>query len=554
MSYELASTSVTAVANAIPNIDTTLNIRDDIEHTRGAATDLNSDSWIEFAIRYPLACLYSPDEQGRSIMDNTDARPNDDRTRFEASDSVAFIWNHLQLPPSALNALSLHGTGLAAPSSFKLGILAQASIALSALSAALVHSHVNNKDISNIEVQLRHAIVEFNSHSFLTIDGKHLSAPRPPMGGLHKTSDGHIRIHDGFLVHREGLKKLLDCPGADDRDKIAAAVAQWTTADLEDAAIKAGLAVAGLRSYKQWDSLPQAHAISDFPIIINKIADGEPFRPAGLKLGSRKCLEGLRVVEIDRVIAAPVAGRTLAAHGADVIWVTSPNLEDQPSLDRDFARGKRTIRTDIDKEHDRMKLDGLLSDADVFLQSYRPGSLARRGLTPEKLAAKSRHGIICANLSAYGPDGPWNERRGFDSLVQTCSGMNVSEAEHYGNGEAARTLPFQALDHASGFFLAAGIAAALYKQATKGGSYEVNVSLAGTMKFIRSLGQYDGTSGFQCEQFKEQTDVPADWMEERESAFGVIKAVRHSANVKGMDVGWNVMPKPLGSDRPEWLA
>lgn len=282
-------------------------------------------------------------------MESTSTGAIDDRTRFDASDAVSFIWNHLQLPESALSALALHGTGLAAPSSFKLGILAQASIALSALSAALVHGHVNDENIPKVQVELQHAIAEFNSHSFLTINGKHLSLPRPPIGGLHKTLDGQIRIHDGFLVHREALKKLLNCPGADDRDKIAAAVAQWTTADLEDAATKAGLAVASLRSYKQWDSLPQAHAISDFPIIIRKVADGKPAKADGLKVGSKKCLEGLRVVEIDRVIAAPVAGRTLTAHGADVLWVTSPNLEDQPSLDRDFARGKRTIRLDIDK-------------------------------------------------------------------------------------------------------------------------------------------------------------------------------------------------------------
>jgi hypothetical protein len=132
--------------------------------------------------------------------------------------------------------------------------------------------------------------------------------------------------------------------------------------------------------------------------------------------------------------------------------------------------------------------------------------------------------------------------------------MNFSEAEHYGAGETARTLPFQALDSASGFFLAAGISAALYKQATEGGSYEVNVSLAGTMKFLRSLGQYEGSSGFQCKQYKTQDDVPAEWMEERESAFGLIKAVTHSASVEGMDVGWEIMPKPLGSDQAVWLS
>lgn len=487
-------------------------------------------------------------------MDSADATSGGNRNNFNANDAVNMIWNHLNLPKDALSDLSLPGTGIGAPSSFKLGILAQASIALSALSAALVHRQINESDTHRVEVTLQHAIVEFNSHSFLTVDGKSLSLSRAPIGGLHRTSDGHIRIHDGFLVHREGLKKLLGCPGADDRAKIAAAVAQWTTLDLETAAIKAGLAVAGLRSYEQWDRLPQAAAISNSPINIRKIADGRPFRPVSLKPGSKKCLQGLRVVEIDRVIAAPVAGRTLAAHGANVLWVTSPNLEDQPSLDRDFARGKRTVRLNIDNKADRLKLDDLLSDADVFLQSYRPGSLASKGLSPEQVVAKSENGIICANLSAYGPTGPWSNRRGFDSLVQTCSGMNVSEAEHYGDGETARTLPFQALDHASGFFLATGIAAALYKQATEGGSYEVNVSLAGTMKFLRSLGQHEGSSGFQCERYEKQEDVPSEWLEERDSEFGVIKAVKHSASIEGVDVGWDIMPKPLGSDRAEWLT
>lgn len=486
-------------------------------------------------------------------MTHTDTTESIDRTLFDSCDAVKLIWRHLDLPEHALDSISLPGTGLGAPSSFKLGILAQASITLSALAAALVHSQINKTNIPKVEVPLQHAIVESDSHVFLTIDGKRLSSSRLPIRGLHETSDGHIRIHDGFIVHREGLKKLLGCPGADDRGRIAAAVAKWTTLDLETSAIKAGLAVAGLRSYEEWDRLPQASAISDFPINIRKIADGRPFRPESLRSGSRKCLEGLRVVEVDRVIAAPVAGRTLAAHGADILWVTSPNLEDQPSLDRDFARGKRTIRLNIDDERDRQGLDELLSDADVFLQSYRPGSLARRNLSPEQLSARSRNGIVIANLSAYGPAGPWSDRRGFDSLVQTCSGMNVSEAEHYGVGETARTLPFQALDSASGFFLAAGISAALYKQATEGGSYEVNVSLAGTMKFLRSLGQHDGSSGFQCEQYKTQDDVPAECLEERESAFGLIKAVTHSASIKGMDVGWEIMPKPLGSDQAEWL-
>lgn len=475
-----------------------------------------------------------------------------DRTSFSAYDVVASIWQHLDLPAPALQSLSLSGAGLGAPSSFKLGILAQSSIALSGLAAALVHAHVNDSEVPRTEVALRHAIVEFNSHSLLTIDGKRLP-PRTPIGGLHRASDGYIRIHDAFLIHREGTKKLLGCPGEDDRARVADAVANWRMLDLEKAAIGAGLAVAGLRSYEQWDSLPQARAIADFPIIIRKIEDGRPYLSPRLTPNSDKCLRGLRVVEMSRVIAAPVAGKTLAAHGADVLWVTSPNLEDLPSLDRDYARGKRRISLDVDRNSDRDKLDELISGADVFLQSYRPGSLANKGLSPESLAAKSNKGIIYATLSAYGPSGPWSDRRGFDSLVQTCSGMNVSEAEHRGDGEAARTLPFQALDYASGYFLATGITAALYKQAKEGGSYEVSVSLAGTMKFLRSLGQHEGRSGFDCDDIKSQEDAPAEILEERDSGFGRIRAVKHPAKVEGVEVGWDVMPKPLGSDEAKWL-
>jgi len=162
-----------------------------------------------------------------------------DRTQLNSREVVTLLWNHLGLPKSALASLSLLGTGLGAPSLFKLGILAQASIDLSALSAALVYSHLNNTDVPKLEVQLQHAVVEFDSFSFLTIDGKPLSPPRPPIGGPHKTADGHIRIHDGFVVHREALKKRLGCPGENDRN-LAQAVAQWSTIDFETADLKAG--------------------------------------------------------------------------------------------------------------------------------------------------------------------------------------------------------------------------------------------------------------------------------------------------------------------------
>jgi crotonobetainyl-CoA:carnitine CoA-transferase CaiB-like acyl-CoA transferase len=254
---------------------------------------------------------------------------------------------------------------------------------------------------------------------------------------------------------------------------------------------------------------------------------------------------------MSRVIAAPVAGKTLGAHGADVIWITSPSLPDLPDLDIDLSRGKRTVQLDITEAEDKTKLLDLLSTADVFLQSYRPGSLALQGLSAEELT-KANPRLIVASISAYGPEGPWSQNRGFDSLVQACSGINVAEAERYGASDPMRVLPCQAFDHGAGYLLATGIMAALSKRLTNGGAYEVKVSLAGVMKYMRSLGRYDGKSGFDRKDFKKPDDVK-QYLESRQTHFGTLEAVKHAAHIDGLSVGWDVMPKPLGSDVAHWL-
>ncbi|KAL2784104.1 hypothetical protein BJX66DRAFT_348642 [Aspergillus keveii] len=390
---------------------------------------------------------------------------------------------------ASLSQLHLSGEGLGLPSSFKIAHLAQTSIGLSALLAAQIHALRNSIPVPAVTVPLQ--------------------------------------------------RTLLGCLADATRDRISSKISAWRAIDLESAAFSSKLVISALRSYSEWDVLPQARAISDFPILLRKLSDGPKGLPATMRsLNADKTLRGLRVLELSRVIAAPLSGKTLAAHGADVLWVTSPNLPDLPTMDRDFGRGKRTIHIDIDSPSDREDLTRLLDDAHVFTQGFRPGSLAAHGLSPAELAKRYAHrNIICANMSAYGPDGPWSSNRGFDSLIQTCSGMNVSEAEHFGAGEAARPTPCQALDHAGGYFLAAGILAALYKQATEGGS----------------LGQFEGKSGFETRDYTCTSDVPGEYLESRGTGFGEMVAVRHSADIEGLQVGWDVMPKPLGTDEKKWL-
>ncbi|KAH7166590.1 hypothetical protein EDB81DRAFT_681488 [Dactylonectria macrodidyma] len=480
------------------------------------------------------------------------AKMNVDRGSFTSRDVLEEVWTGLGLPKSGLGSVKLPGQeGPALPSSYKLGILAQSSIALSALAAAQVHALRNNSTVPIVTVPVEHAAVEFKSERLYALDNKPAPSPWGPIGGLHKTSDGYVRIHDSFPNHAHGALRLLGLPVGSTRDNVSGKTIDWASIDLENCGtVEDKLAIYALRSYRQWDMLPQSRAISNFPIGIEKLSDAA--LPRKLGGGNTKCLAGLRVVDMSRVIAAPLCGRTLAAHGADVIWVTSPNLPDLPTMDRDFGRGKRTVQLDIHDSRDKAQLLALLKTCDVFIQGFRPGSLASYGLSPAELV-KINPGIIVANMSAFGPDGPWSGRRGYDSLVQTCSGMNVSEAEHAGKGEPARPTPCQALDHAGGYMLATGVIAAVYRRATSGGSWRVDVSLAGIMKYLRSLGQYPGATGFETKDYEQTEDVPDMYFEIKETGFGKMKAIRHSAAVEGCLVGWDVMPKPLGSDTPEWL-
>lgn len=475
-----------------------------------------------------------------------------DRSTFSAHESVAYIWQQLGLPENALKSLELPVDAECLPSSFKVNILAQSAIAVSALAAALYRSVRHANEIPRVTVPAEHACVEFKSERLYTLDGKIASPPWGTIGGLHKASDGYVRIHDSFPNTRRNALQILELGLDSSKEDVRKKVMEWEAVQLEDEAFRRGAVIAALRSFEEWDALPQAKAIADFPILINKVSKITPYMPpVPSAVEDNKCLRGIRVVEMSRVIAAPVAGKTLAAHGADVIWITSPSLPALPDLDLDLSRGKRTVQLDIEKSEDKAKLLDLLSTADVFIQSYRPGSLASKGLSAVELH-KANPNLITASLDAYGPNGPWSQNRGFDSLVQTCSGINVAEAQRYGDNEPARVLPCQALDHGAGYFLATGIMAALYRRATAGDVHEVKVSLAGVMKYLRSLGRYEGKSGFDRKDFKNPQDV-GRYLESRETAFGTLRAVRHSAKIENVEVGWETMPKPLGSDTSVWL-
>ncbi len=457
---------------------------------------------------------------------------------------VGALWQGLGLAPEALPPLDLSGAEPVLPTSFRVGEAAQAAIALAGASAAALHAARGGRP-QRVAVVMAHAAAEFRSERFLSIDGGPPAELWDPIAGLYPTGDGGwVRLHTNFPHHRDGMLALLHC--ANERDAVAEALMGWRAMDLEAAAAEAGMVASALRTFQDWDAHPQAAALRAAPVIELTRLDDAP--PTPLPPAAERPLGGLRLLDLTRVIAGPVAGRALAAHGADVLRVTSPRLPDLPALDIDTGRGKRSAQLDLDRPADADRLHALAGEADVFLQAYRPGALAARGFGAETLAAR-RPGLVHAELDAYGFDGPWAGRRGFDSLVQTATGFNHAEADALGR-EKPTALPAQALDHASGYFLTAGILAALIRRAREGGSWRVRVSLARTGHWLRDLGRIDAATARRTPDPTSADAAP--WLEETGSPFGRLRALSHAAKLSETPAHRACPPVPLDHDTAEW--
>ena len=348
---------------------------------------------------------------------------------------LAALWHDAGLPEDALAQADLTGRDPVLPSSFAVGTAAQVSAAAAALAAAMV-GHLRNGVRQQVSVDMRAAALE--CCGYFTLDGV---APQvwDKIAGLYACRDGAVRIHTNFAHHRDGVLRLLGLPeGAEtERPAVAQALAGWDACAFEQAATEAGLVVAALRSFEAWDAHPQAAAIAAQPLVsIERIGDAAPHGWPALAHDARP-LTGLRVLELTRILAGPVCGRTLAAYGADVMLVNSPHL---PNIDAiaDTSRGKLSAHADLRTEAGRASLSACLQTADVFVQGYRPGALAALGFGVEEVV-RQRPGIVCVSLSAYGVTGPWAGKRGFDSLVQAATGFNLAEAQAAGQASPAAT-------------------------------------------------------------------------------------------------------------------
>jgi crotonobetainyl-CoA:carnitine CoA-transferase CaiB-like acyl-CoA transferase len=253
------------------------------------------------------------------------------------------------------------------------------------------------------------------------------------------------------------------------------------------------------------------------------------------------------VLDLTRVLAGPTCARTLAEHGADVLRVGTDLLPNNETQNIATGHGKRSTVLDLTSDAGRDRLRVLAAEADVFSQSYRPGSLAGRGFSVEELAAL-RPGIVYVSLCAFSHQGPWRQRRGFDTLVQSVSGI----CDDYALDGKPRHLPVSALDYITGYIAAFAAMVALGRRAREGGSYQVRVSLAQTGRWLTRLPRIDPALAART-----AADLPPERIESlcttTETPYG---RVRHLAPIVRMGetpARWERPSVPLDHDPPAWL-
>ncbi len=463
------------------------------------------------------------------------------------------IWTQAGCDPAALGRIDLQGTDPILPTDFRLGTAAQVSIGAAALAAAELW-RLRGGTEQQVILEIRKAAAAFRSERYLRVDGGPPADLWSPIAGFYRTGDDRwIQLHTNFPHHRDGVLAVLGC--AEDRGAVQRAILDWQGQALEDALAAAGMCAGLVRAPETWQAHPQARAIARLPLFeIIKLADsppeplaagaGPPDRPPNRP--PDRPLAGLRVLDLTRIIAGPVCGRALAEHGAEVMRIAAPHLPFIAPLVIDSGRGKLSAHLDLREPAQAERLRGLVRQSDVFVQGYRPGTIAARGFGPDDLAAL-RPGIVAVSLSAYGHQGPWRDRRGFDSLVQSVSGIAWESGRMDADGAGPKHLPAQALDHATGYLAAFGALAALTRRATEGGSYLVRVSLAQTGRWIDGLGRVAG---------RDQTDPGLDDIRDliasSDTPFGRVSHVVPAAGLSETPAYWARPAVPLGSHPPAW--
>ena len=397
-----------------------------------------------------------------------------------------------------------------------------------------------------ITVDRVHALMTISSLWLLTVDGEPAMRKFTPaqIGG-----DGIYRCRDGKFVHlmnafphlTNATLQTLDANAGTIREVIAGT----NSVELEARLVEAGLPGVVVRDHDTWLETPQGALLRDAPAVtITRVGDAPP---TPLPEGPEP-LGGLHMLDATRVLAGPTCGRTIAAFGADVLHVGSPTAVDLVAAQVDTGSGKRRAVLDLDSEAGRQSMWRLIDGADVFSQSYRAGSLARRGYGVEAVVAR-RPGIVYVTETAYGNFGPWQTKRGFDSNVQAASGI-FQLHENPAEPAAADKMPMAMNDYCTGYWGAYGVLEALQRRAREGGSWHVEVSLAQTARWLMRLGTVASAAAEPSRQ--SLFELAERYAERVPSAYGELGRLKFPIAFSETTPRWSAPVWP-GTDEPEWV-
>ena len=455
--------------------------------------------------------------------------------------------NHLlqlaELPASTADNVEISGTDLLLPTPYKFVAPGAACIAATGMMAAELWKLKTGRT-QQVRLDTHAAATALRSPRYLKLDGKKVEEDGSKISGFYQLKDGRwMYLHCNFPNVRDGNLKALGA--AFDKDAVTKAVAQRDGLELEAAMFANGGCGGLIRAESEWEGLPQQISAAKQPLFeIIKIGDAPP-QP--LPKGDRP-LSGIRMLDLTRVLAGPACAKVFAEHGADVLRVTRKDLPDlgAPS-DVDTGLGKLQTHLDLRDAAQAETMRQLVKDGDIFLQAYRPGSLAARGLSPEALA-QARPGIIYVTLNAWGFEGPWKDQRGYDTVVQSFNGMAWRP-----HNEKPAFLPGSPHDYIAGYVLAYATMVALHRRATIGGSWLVRTSLAASGEWFRGMGRFTPA---------EHQNLPAEFspevlkrlLMEHDSPWGRVTHLAPAVQMSETPGRWARPAAPRGSHTAAWPA
>jgi CoA transferase family III len=359
------------------------------------------------------------------------------------------------------------------------------------------------------------------------------------IAGDYEGSDGWIKLHTNLPHHRQAALNILACKA--DRSDVAATIGRWDVNDLETAIVEAGGVAAAMRSRDEWKSHPQGKNVAAEPLV--NLGKRQKRTAKTWDAILERPLAGLRILDMTRVLAGPVATRTLAGFGSDVLRIDPPDWS-EPNVIPDISLGKKCCRLDLREDHDRIVFEQLLSDADLLVHGYRPDALEQLGYG-ERVRSAIAPELIEISLDAYGWRGPWSKRRGFDSLVQMSCGI-ADAGMHWAKRSVPTPLPVQALDHATGYLMAAAAICLLIDSISTNGCKSARLSLARTAELLMQYPQeVSGSLG--------QEPCPSDLNTEIEQTpWGPAHRLIAPVEIEGIAMKWERPGCELGSSPAQW--